>query len=76
MQGSIPVRETMENLFEQHKLHNQGARMEKEEKAQEAPQESQACVIPVGTLPPKAEHGSTQEPPLEVLINRLLELDS
>ena len=30
MQGSIPVRDTMEKLFDQHKLHNQGARMEEE----------------------------------------------
>ena len=59
MQGSIPMRDTMEGLSKQHKLHNQGARMEEEEKAQEAPQESQACAILVGTSPPKAEHGST-----------------
>ena len=30
MQGSIPMRDTMEQLLEQHKLHNQGARMEEE----------------------------------------------
>ena len=37
MQGSIPVRDTMEQLFEQHKLHNQSTMIEEEEKAQEAP---------------------------------------
>ena len=37
MQESIPMRNTMEELFEQHKLHNQGTRMGEEEKAQEAP---------------------------------------
>ena len=31
MIGVVPVRDTMEQLFEQHKLHNQGARMEEEE---------------------------------------------
>ena len=29
----------------------------------------------MGTLPPKAEHKSTQEPPLQVPIDRLSELD-
>ena len=75
MRGSILVRDTMEGFFEQHKLHNQGARMEEEEKAQEAPQESQACAIPVGTPLPKAEQGSTQEPPLQMPIDQLCELD-
>ena len=63
MQGSIPMRDTMEGLFEQHKLHNQGERLAKEEKVQEAPQESRAQ----GQLEsqgPKFEHGSTQNAPL------------
>ena len=49
--------------------------MEEEEKAQEAPQESQAQAIPMGTPSPKGEHGITQEPPLQVPTDRLLELD-
>ena len=75
MQGAILVRDTMEQLFEQHKLHDQGARMEEEEKVKEAPKEIQAQAIPLGTPPLEGEHGSTQEPPLQVPANRLLELD-
>ena len=66
--------DNMEMLYKQNKLHNQGARMEEEEKAQETPQENQACAIPLGTPPPKVEHRSTKEPPLQVPIDRLSEL--
>ena len=59
MRGSIPIRDTMEELYEQHRLHNQGARIEEEETAQEAPQESHTPAFPVGTPPPKVEHGRT-----------------
>ena len=49
--------------------------MEEEEKAQQAPQESHALAIPIGNLPQEAEHGSTQEPPLQVLVDKLSKLD-
>ena len=31
MRGSIPMHDTREQLYEQHRLHNQGARMEAQE---------------------------------------------
>ena len=64
MRGTIPVHDTREQIYEQHRLHNQGARMEAQEEAQQAPPAEQA--IPVGTPPPKTEHGSNQKPPVQV----------
>ena len=73
MRGLIPVHDTREQLYEQSRLHNQGKRMEAEEKAQQAPPKEHA--VPVGTPPPEAEHGSTQEPPLQVPQDNLLALE-
>ena len=72
MRGSLPVHDTQEQLYKQHRLHNQGARMEAQEGAQQAPLAEQAA--PVENPPPDAEHGSNQEPPLQVPRDRLLAL--
>ena len=64
MIGSIPMHDTKEQLYEQSRLHNQGKRMEAKEKAQQAPPKEHAVLV--RTPPPEAEHGSTQEPPLQV----------
>ena len=69
MRGSLPVHDTREQLYEQHRLHNQGARMEAQEGAQQAPPAEQAA--PVENPPLEMEHGSNQEPPLQVLGDRL-----
>ena len=58
---------------EQSRLHNQGKRMEAKEKAQQAPPKE--ITVPVGTPPPEAEHGSTQEPPLQVPQDNLSALE-
>ena len=67
MRGLIPVKDHMEDLFDQNKLHNQGARMEQEQKARDDL---------VDKANPKGEqHDSTQEQPLPVPLDRLLEID-
>ena len=72
MRGFLPVHDTQEQLYEQHRLHNQGARMVAQEGAQQAPPIEQAA--PVENPPPEAKHGSNQEPPLQVPGGRLLTL--
>ena len=57
MRGQQHVKDNMETLFEQHKLHNQGERLAKEEKDQEVPQESKAQGQ-FESQGPEAKHGS------------------
>ena len=57
----------MEDLFDQNKLHNQGARMEQEQKAKEDPADK--------ANPEGDHHGSTQEPALPVPQDRFSEMD-
>ena len=68
MRGSMPVnKDHMEDLFDQNKLHNKGARMEQEQKARDD--------LVDKANPEGEQHGSTQEQPFPVPLDRLSEID-
>ena len=67
MRGAIPVRDHMENLFDQNKIHNQGARMEQELKTKEDTADKANLE--------GDHHDSTQELALPVPQDRFSEMD-